>query len=204
MDFKLVKAVAFPVLSFIMAIVCGFIVFPLYERTLIDWWIPVLVALTLAALTLCFSSKWQWLARTDWGIANYVYYLACVGTYCYVLFMGLNFVFSDKASTRTEKVMVERKYIETRRVRSRRGAGYTTRSHCLLLVFENGQEKTISVPQSVYDKTKAGSSRVMTLRKGLFGFPIINFETKMATTGDCYSYFHFSTGGEARTFCKSE
>lgn len=179
MKFKFSKVIAFRILAFILVILLVAFGGAFYRRTLIDWWTPAIVVVTIAVLTSFLSPKWERLTRMDSRIINYICHLICVGALCYALFLSTNYLFADTASTHTESVMVQKKYVETKKHRSRHrhggyGRTYETKSHYLQLAFENGWVKSIYVPQPVYNKTIVGKPKVMTLRKGLFGFPIIS------------------------------
>mgnify|MGYP000314993846 CR=1 FL=1 len=85
---------------------------------------------------------------------------------------------ADSASTHEEKVMVQKKYIEThkktRRVgRHRYVSDGVRKEYYLQVAFENGNVETLHVSPSTYNKTKTGRPKILTLQKGLFGLPVI-------------------------------
>ena len=161
----------------VIIISCG-VAYVVYEDTLAAWWIPVRVALIIVIATIPFYKGWIWLTTMDDKVINCCCHLVCVGAISCVLFLGGNYWFADSASTHEEKVMVQKKYIEThkktRRVgRHRYVSDGVRKEYYLQVAFENGNVETLHVSPSTYNKTKTGRPKILTLQKGLFGLPVI-------------------------------
>ncbi|MCS3026396.1 hypothetical protein NXW75_27250 [Bacteroides xylanisolvens] len=161
----------------VIMISCG-VAYVVYEDTLADRWIPVGVALIIVIATIPFYKGWIWLTTMDNKVINCCCHLVCVGAISCVLFLGGNSWFADSASTHEEKVMVQKKYIEThkktRRVgRHRYVSDGVRKEYYLQVAFENGNVETLHVSPSTYNKTKTGRPKILTLQKGLFGLPVI-------------------------------
>lgn len=150
----------------------------IYEDTLTEWWIPVGVALMMAAVTFPFYKKWSWLTAGDNKTLNLLSHLVCVGTISCALFLAGNYWLADPASTQEEEVMVQKKYQEThkktRRVGKRRYVSDGVRKEYYLEVaFANGNVETLHVSLSTYNKARKGKTKTLTLQKGFFGLPVI-------------------------------
>ena len=177
----MMKTLFIKILRFLMLLVfiasCG-IGYVIYEDTLTAWWIPVGVALIIVIATIPFYKGWIWLTTMDNKVINCCCHLVCVGAISCVLFLGGNYWFADSASTHEEKVMVQKKYVEThkktRRVgRHRYVSDGVRKEYYLQVAFENGNVETLHVSPSTYNKTKTGRPKILTLQKGLFGLPVI-------------------------------
>lgn len=175
------KSVFIKVLRVLMLLVfifsCG-VGYVVYEDTLVDWWIPVGVAFVIAILTIPLYKRWMWLTTMDGKVINSFCHLACVGAISYVLFLGGNYWFADSASTHEEKVMVQKKYVETYKKTRKVGkhryvSGGVRKEYYLQVSFENGNVATLHVSLSTYNKTKTGQPKILTLQNGLFGLPVI-------------------------------
>ncbi len=149
-----------------------------YEKTLSTWWIPVGMALTIAGITFPFYKKWVWLTTCDNKTANLLCHLLCVGTLSYALFLIGNYCLADPSSTQEEEVVVQRKFQKTHRKTRRVGRGRyvadgVRKEYYLQVTFKNGMEKDVHVSLPVYNKTRTGGTRTLTLQRGFFGLPVI-------------------------------
>lgn len=150
----------------------------IYENTLSVWWIPVGTAGIIAAITCPFYRKWVWLTGYTSKTVNLLCHLVCAGTLGYALFLSANYGLADSSSAHQEEVIVQQKFQKThkktRRVRKRTYVADGVRiEYYLLVTFKNGMEKNLPVPLSVYNKTRAGGTKTLTLQRGLFGLPVI-------------------------------
>lgn len=161
-------------LKFLFFMIAGVTGYLLYKHTLIDWFIPLLVAVGIAVATISWHRKWVWLIKDDATSLTIICHLLVVSLISYVLFLGSNFVFADKASTHIEQVTVKSRYVEIRKKSGRRGRNIgSSKYYCLLVAFANGKEKELQVKPEVYNVTKVGTVKPLTLREGCFGFPVI-------------------------------
>ena len=166
------------ILMLLVSLFSGAIGYVIYENTLSEWWIPVGVALMIAAATFPFYKKWSWLTTDDSKILNFLCHLICVGTMSYALFLAGNYWLVDPASTQEEEVVVHKKYVEkhkkTRRVGRRRYvADGVRKEYYMEVTFANGTVKALHVSLSTYNKTRQGATKTLTLQKGFFGLPVI-------------------------------
>lgn len=168
------------VLKFLFFLLLGAAGYLLYKHTLIDWFIPLLVAVCVAVATLTWHRKWKWLIKAEARPLTIICHLLVVTLISYVLFLGSNFLFADKASTHVEQVTVKSKHIEVRKKSRSSGRRHysststgSTKYYYLLVAFENGKEKELQVKLSVYNTSKVGDIKPLTLREGCFGFPVI-------------------------------
>ena len=169
--------ITFGVLWFFMILVvissCG-MGCVIYNKTLIEWWIPIAVALALALVTTPFYRRWSWLMSSD-KIANLLCHWICIGSIGYIAFLGGNYWFSH--SDYQEKALIEGKYQKKIKKVRLQGRRYITEGfrmeYYLLLVFNNGETKMLEVPLALYKRSKKGNTRTIGLREGYFGFPVV-------------------------------
>ena len=96
----------------------------------------------------------------------------------YGAILAANYVFADESTVHEEIAVVRSKYSKkhTRYRRGARGrqlpAGEYSTWH-ILVEFDNGKDKEISMPLDKYNKIKVGSRRRFTMAMGLFGMPVI-------------------------------
>ena len=150
----------------------------IYENTLSPWWIPVGIALMIAAITSPFYKKWGWLTAYKSKTVNLLCHLIGMGSLGYALFLAGNYGLADPSSTYEEEVVVQQKFQKThkktRRVGRRRVvADGERKNYYLQVTFKNGMEKEIPVSLSVYNKTRTGGTNTFTFQRGFFGFPVI-------------------------------
>ena len=94
----------------------------LYERTIIDWWLPVGAALMMATFMSPLISKFsRFLTKSQSKWLNTVCSLAVAGTLSYFSLLGCNYWFSDPASEHKENAVVIEK-IKDKRQKYRRYA----------------------------------------------------------------------------------
>ena len=160
---------------FIISLALGYVI---YEDTLAVWWIPVGVALLIALATLPFYRKWSWLTTTEGKVMNVLCHIGCVGAISYALFLSGNYWLAGTASIYEETVMVQKKYIETHKKTRRVGkhryvSNGVRKEYYLQVAFENGNVETLHVSSAVYNKTRQGKEKVLTLQKDFFGLPVI-------------------------------
>ena len=109
---------------------------------------------------------------------NVLCHIGCVGAISYALFLSANYWLAGTASIYEETVMVQKKYIETHKKTRRVGkhryvSNGVRKEYYLQVAFENGNVETLHVSSAVYNKTRQGKEKVLTLQKGFFGLPVI-------------------------------
>lgn len=149
-----------------------------YEKTLIDWWEPVVASGVIALVTLpLLYRRWGWLTGVKSPALNILCHLYMTGLLSYFLFLGGNYLLADASSTCEEEVMIVSKEKETkeRRFRVRRHSyrSKTVHYYYLNVRFKDGTCKRIPVSLSVYNRSKANSYRTFDVQRGGWGFRII-------------------------------
>lgn len=162
----------------VLALVSGSIGYAIFEDTLAPWWIPVGMAVAVAAVTFPFYKKWCWLTESESKTINLICHFLCVGALAYGLFLAGNFGLADSGSTKEVTVTVLRKYVEehrkTRRVGKHRYVSDGVRKQYYLeVMFEDGTVKALRVPISTYNKSQEDKPKTLVLQKGFFGLPIV-------------------------------
>lgn len=162
---------------FVFFVSCG-IGYVIFKDTLVAWWVPVGVALLVAVISIRLCNKWGWLTACENKMVNILCHLIGVGSITYMLLLAGNDCLADSAATHKEEVMVQKKYKEThkktRRMSGRRIVSDGVRKEYYLEVaFSNGTMKTLHVSLATYNKAQSGKLKMLTLRKGFFGIPVI-------------------------------
>ena len=151
----------------------------IYEKTVINGWILLAAALSVAIVTLPLRNSWKWLVVPDNGILRTACHLFLVTTFCTAFVLDGNYYLpSGPEATRREQASVVSKHTKERQMTRRAGkyryvANGVRRSYFLRLAFANGQEKTIPVSQAVYNRTRQGGTKKLMLTKGIFGLTVI-------------------------------
>lgn len=168
--------------AFLVLYVMAYIAF---EKTVVEWWKPVVVGVCAIAVTgMTKMKRWRWLTGTDDRTLNGLFHVYAVGAMAVGVFLLGNYWLpvSNAAGGRQtdylEKVVVEKKEIverdKTQRVGRHRyrktGVRY---EYYISVVFENGMRKDIPVTRNVYNRTRQGSPTGLLLDRGLFGMPVV-------------------------------
>ncbi len=150
-----------------------------FFRTLVIWWIPVAVAAAIAVASApALSARWGWLTGHGGRLFNFLCHVVITSSVLYGAILATNYVFADESTVHEEIAVVRSKYSKkhTRYRRGARGrqlpAGEYSTWH-ILVEFDNGKDKEISMPLDKYNKIKVGSRRRFTMAMGLFGMPVI-------------------------------
>lgn len=150
----------------------------IYEKTVVNGWILLAAALSVAIVTLPLRNSWKWLVVPDNGILRTACHLFLVTIFCTAFALDGNYYLpSGPEATRREQASVVSKHTIERRMTRRAGKyRYVTngvrRSYFLRLAFANGQ-KTVPVSQAVYNRTRQGGTKKLMLTKGIFGLTVI-------------------------------
>ncbi|MCM1313316.1 MAG: hypothetical protein NC206_11555 [Bacteroides sp.] len=168
----------FRVLAFSVVLAAATFGYVCYEKTLVEWWLPVLASAILALLTLpFFSVHWRILTGMK-GAVNYLCHLYVVGGIGYFLLLGGNFLFSAPSSACKEEVRVLEKEHLVKNVTSRSGRRYRTvrrtiHYYYLTVCFADGTCKKVPVSLSLYNRSHKDGVCIFTLQRGLLGFRVI-------------------------------
>ena len=152
--------------------------YALYERTLIEWWLPVTVAAVAAALTAAWCvGLWANFTGSDSRLFNYACHLFFAGAVAVFAFLGGNRIAIDESAayekkfTVTERIAVTRNRYRRVGRRSVRSGSY--KAYYLRLRSEDGAEKKVPVALSLYSKVRENGTVTYSVCEGRFGFPII-------------------------------
>lgn len=67
----------------VLVLVSGSLGYVIFEDTLAPWWIPVGMAIAVAAVTFPFYKKWRWLTENESKTLNLICHFLCVGVVAY-------------------------------------------------------------------------------------------------------------------------
>lgn len=147
-----------------------------FDHTLVEWWLPVVVAVAAAILVtglliMLLSSRGR-----QYDIMTVIGSFLFSGSIAYALFLGGNFIFASESSFHEENVTVENKYSKEKHSggggRYNRGSRRTYYTYHLLVEFPSGKRKEMDVPLERYNRIRTGSSITLQCRKGLFGMTV--------------------------------
>ncbi|MCM1079478.1 MAG: hypothetical protein NC344_09900 [Bacteroidales bacterium] len=173
---KILNAVR--VMVMLVALVLGILGYVCYERTLVDWWLPVLVAVVIAVVTVpLMRGRWSWLVGEDrtFDLLCHLYVTGCLA---YFLFLCGNYFLASKESMHEETVTVEERKHTTRDTGYRSGrryrrSGRQTHSYYLSVRLEDGSLKDMPVTSKYYSRVRTGGTIDIRLQDGAFGFRVI-------------------------------
>lgn len=176
---QVVKAV---IGSFFMSacLMLGMWGFVIYENTLIDWWIPALIAFAMAVvLAKPFGRLWK---KASFPSVKWLDAALCVmamGSLSYFGILAVNTFCADDSAQYEERVLIveKRKSVHSRTHRvgrhSYRSAGSYYKYH-FELQFSDGRLKEQTVSSKEYKKAKShGDTVTVVLKKGYFGYPVV-------------------------------
>lgn len=87
------------VLIFCVAFVSCSIGYVIFKNTLVNWWVPVGVALLVAVVSIRLYNKWGWVTTYENKTVNILCHLIGVGSITNMLFLAGNYCLADSAST---------------------------------------------------------------------------------------------------------
>ncbi|MDE6809935.1 MAG: hypothetical protein K2J42_07615 [Muribaculaceae bacterium] len=150
-----------------------------YGNTLTKWWVPVMPAAVVAAVTVpVLAPRWRSLTESGSMIYNGACHLFAMFSLVYFLFLGSNYFMVDDSTLVVEKTEVISKYSKEhtryRRVsRNRRVPDGHYYTYHILLRFPDGREKEQEVQLKSYNRIRTGSTRDIKVEKGLWGLSVI-------------------------------
>lgn len=178
MSVKFKNTISTAIFVLIVIVFCG-LACVLHQKTIIEWWRPVVACSALAiSVTVAVVTISARMAK-----AKMRAYGACV---CFSLAFSLliggsyaaNYYCSDPHSQSECDVVVTSKYTKqhyhTRRLsrnRTVRGESYLVYNFNLRL--PDGRDKDVEVPSSMYAKTRTGQSLPLIVQNGFFGVKVI-------------------------------
>jgi len=150
-----------------------------YEKTLVAWWWPVVVAgLTTLLSVAPFGHRWQWLSGSSDRTLNLICHLYAVSLFSYFVLLAGNYHLTAASSAHTEDAVVLRKEMRKKVITQRSGRRYrniqrTVYEYHFTLRFSDGSCKEIPVEQSDYNRIHTEGHCTLNLQKGLFGLQVI-------------------------------
>lgn len=150
-----------------------------YANTLVEWWLPLAVALCAALLAWVLMKGWlerRWTDAPGWErfAGHFPLSLLLAG----FVILGANYAGADDATLHEEQVSVERKYSEkhyrSRRVgRGRYARGEAYYEYKVEVRFADGRGKSFELPLSEYNRVRRGGTMTLRLERGMLGWPVI-------------------------------
>ncbi|NPD91098.1 hypothetical protein [Xylanibacter muris] len=167
----------------IVAVVAGLCLggyaYIIYERTLIDWWIPVGYGMLAALFTapLCLS-RWKVFTSSSQRWINGLCHVFFTATIVYSFFIIGNEAFSDSLNDRETTVSVtgrERVRRNTyRRIgRHRYVADGHRYNHYIIITPDGGKEKKLPLSYHEYCRIRKGDRITVIVGRGFFGYPVV-------------------------------
>ena len=151
----------------------------IFGETLVEWWIPVVLCLSVsAAAAVPLGRRMKYLTTSSNRYVNFAAALVMVFSVVAGGLFTLNYYGSDRNSRSEVKAEVARKYRKTRH-RSRRVSRrvYTQGEKYYVYYFElalpGGRRKELHVDTKQYHRTREGAVLTLEVEKGLFGVPVI-------------------------------
>lgn len=150
-----------------------------YANTLVEWWLPLTIALCAALLAwVLLKGRWErrWPDTYGWlrCAVHFLFFTVLAG----FAVLGANYAGADDATLHEEQVAVERKYREkhyrSRRVgRGRYVKGEPYYTYKVEARFADGRLKSFELPLTEYNRTRQGGQMVLGLEEGLLGWPVV-------------------------------
>ncbi len=151
----------------------------IYHRTLIAWWIVLVIGLAFSAATSpALLFRWAKLTGNNSTLLSAIVHLTVTCIIASTIFLTTNYFFANQASETKVETTVTDKYRKEHQKRRRVGRNRYINdgvrySYHLTLTLPDGREKEMEVNFSEYRRTKTGNRKTTTTRKGLYGFTII-------------------------------
>lgn len=150
-----------------------------YRSTVVALWLVILVAAMAAFATVGISGYWRKVTGADSRWINAAIHLGVVGSVAFCLLLLANRAYAGEP--REERVHVTGKHYETHDVMKKVGRTWRkngTRQEYLVDVeftdSHHGFKKRLYVTRSQYNRVRENEDIGLVLRKGAFGFDVID------------------------------
>ena len=178
---KVLKALGLGCLGALIIACLGFS-YVIYQDTLIHWWRPVVLSLTIAIGSGKFLWKsWRRLTDTEAIWVNYGVHTATVAALLIGIFFIGNYFLGDRSCITYQDVTITRVYREkhyhTKRISRRvygRGSSYWVYKADVELPGRDS--KDIRITEKRYDILAKGDTLGLAVRRGFFGATVIDTE----------------------------
>lgn len=149
----------------------------LYHSTFMPLWLPLLAAAVPALVTLsALVPRWRSLPGCGHTAVASLAHLAVLGTVCFALFIGSNYIFASEPVAHEAVVESKFRREHTRYRRVGRGrmipAGKYHTWH-VALRLDDGRSTDTEVSLEKYNRIRKGTHRKVFLSRGLFGFTVV-------------------------------
>lgn len=151
----------------------------IWENTLVAWWLPVVIALAVAAALLPLGMIiWPRLTRSDSRLTNILLHLGCVWAIIYFLILFINMKGVDPSSAQTLTATIERKYSKehTRNSGRRHRAQTHYFTYHATLLLPDGRRKERQIQLDRFNRLRTGAEVDVTVSRGLLGMQVIHVE----------------------------
>lgn len=149
----------------------------LYHNTFMPLWIALVAAAVPAVVTLpALVPRWRHLPGCDHVAVASLAHLAVLGSVCFVLFVGSNFVFASEpvAHEAVVESKFRREHTRYRRVgRGRMVPSGKYHTWHVALRLDDGRRTDAAVSLEKYNRIRKGARRKVFLSRGLFGFTVV-------------------------------
>lgn len=151
----------------------------IYEKTVINGWILLAAALSVAIVTLPLRNSWKWLVVPDNGILRTACHLFLVTTFCTAFVLDGNYYLpSGPEATRREQASVVSKHTKERQMTRRAGkyryvANGVRRSYFRVWLSQTDRKKPFPYRRRSTTGPDKEESKKLMLTKGIFGLTVI-------------------------------
>lgn len=151
----------------------------IYSLTVISPLVPVMVGLAGGAFTgTLFWKYWIPITSSSRFYINFIVNIFVSAGILSALFLGINMWGANRNDLREEKVVVERRFSETHHRSKRVGRRYVTQGEPYKMYYieigmPEGKKKKLAVGYSDFRRIRTGDSIMISVNKGLLGFPVV-------------------------------
>lgn len=151
----------------------------LQHSTLIVWWKPVLICLTLScALGLPLKRLVGTLLNIKSNVTNYIIGSIFALAVTTGAFYSINYYYSDASTEEKCKARIVGKYSRERHRSRRVGRGHYVRGekymvYYMVIELPDGRQKEASITAGEYARTKVGQNIELSVETGFFEIPVI-------------------------------
>lgn len=175
---KKIKSVL-QILAIIACLCLGGYGYIVYERTIINWWLPVASGVLAASATAPFlNSYWKFFTASSQMWTNVLCHVFFTGILVYSFILIGNKEFSGSQNKHETVVsVVEREMVKRNTYRRVGRHRYVANGHrydyYLVIATDGGNKKRLPVSHYEYSRARNGSSITAMMQQGFFGYPVI-------------------------------
>lgn len=155
---------------------CYIAAIAIHHFTIVEWWLPLAISVSLAALCAAFARRlWPCITRTRSASVNFlVHILATTGIFLASIYC-VNLLPSPSEEMEVEIVdKYTRLHHRNRRVgRHYLPTGEKYRTYHIIIALPDGSSKTVSLPAGRYNRIHTGKTVSIPVRAGFLGMPVL-------------------------------